>query len=140
MSNLGMGAMLHTLSGGSPKSAQDYYGKVIKTAVFNKGADDVRITFEDGVAIRIWDSGQSCCESRYMTCDDSLSDLNGKTLAEITVKPGPYTTDEYGDNHEIAFLEIKTTDGTSVSFATHNEHNGYYGGFGLSLDEIVGAE
>lgn len=135
MSNLGMGAMLHMLSGGSPKSAQDYYGRVIKTAVFNKGADDVRITFADGVTVRIWDNGRSCCENRYMTCDDSLSDLNGKTLAEINVKPGSETRDDYAE-HEIAFLEIKTTDGTSVSFTTHNEHNGYYGGFGLSIDEV----
>lgn len=136
MSDLGMGAMLHVLSGGSPKSAEDYYGRVIKTAVFNKAGNDVRVTFEDGVTIRIWDDGQSCCESRYMTCDDSLSDLNGKTLLEINVKEGPETRGEYGDDHEIAFLEIKTTDGTSVSFATHNEHNGYYGGFGLSIDEV----
>ena len=136
MSNLGMGAMLHMLSGGSPKSAQDYYGRVIKNCCFNKVEDDVRITFEDGITVRIWDSGQSCCERRYMTCDDSLGDLNGKTLAEINVKPGPNAVTEYGDAHEIAFLEIKTTDGTSVSFTTHNEHNGYYGGFGLSIDEV----
>ena len=37
---------------------------------------------------------------------------------------------EYGDDHEVAFLGIYTTKGVIVC-QTHNEHNGYYGGFSL---------
>jgi hypothetical protein len=133
MSKLGMGAMLHQLKGGSPKDASEYYGKIIKRATF--GDDEVRLEFEDGKKIKVWDDGQSCCESRYMTTDDDIKFLVGKALTDIVVKyvessePNEYT------EHEMAFLEFQTKDG-QVVFCTHNEHNGYYGGFGLSIDEI----
>lgn len=128
----GVGAMLHELSGGSKKNASDYYGKKIKKAELN--ADDFLIEFEDGTRIKISDNGQSCCEHRYLTCDDDLNSLEGNTLKGITVK---YSDADSGDDdaHEIAFLEIQT-DKNSVTFACHNEHNGYYGGFGLSVDEV----
>lgn len=128
---LGMGAMLHQLGGGSPKNASDYYGRKITNAVFKN--DQLRLTFEDGVTVKIWDDAQSCCENRYMVVDDDLTTLVGKTLKTIEVK---YVDEpvEYGD-HEVAFLEI-VTDQNVVSVATHNEHNGYYGGFGLSIDEV----
>lgn len=134
MNNLGMGAMIHMLGGGSPESADKYYGRKIKSSTF--GADMFLITFDDGVTIKITDDGQSCCESRYMTCDDDPSFLNGKTLTGITVKE---TNDDGDDCHEIAFLEVQTDQG-SITFATHNEHNGYYGGFGLSIAEIQDIE
>jgi hypothetical protein len=130
MSGLGMGAMIHQLSGGSPKSASDYYGRKITAATFDNY--DVRLTFEDGVTIHIWDNGQSCCESRYISSDDDISKLVGKTLKSIDVKDG-----SIDDEHEIAFLEFVTNeDGVVFVAASHNEHNGYYGGFGLSLDEV----
>jgi len=126
--------MLHTLGGGSPKSASDYYGKKITGAELV--GDEFRLKFDDGVEIKIWDDSQSCCESRYMTCDDEPRDLVGQKLVSIEVKEGaaPENDDEWGE-HEIAFLEIQG-DKSSIQFATHNEHNGYYGGFGLSLDEV----
>lgn len=131
--NQGIGSMIHQLSGGSPRNASDFYGKEIKEAVFNE--DEIFLTFKDGVKVRIWDDGQSCCERRYMTTDDKIEDLVGKELKSIEVKEADSTEDEYGEPHEIAFLEIKTNDG-SVVVETHNEHNGYYGGFGLSIDEV----
>lgn len=133
MSQLGIGAMLHYLSGGSENSADKYYGKKIKQAELVN--DRFNIDFEDGTKISIWDDGQSCCESRYITCDDDLSFLEGKTLTKIEVKEVTDTNneDDYGD-HEIAFLEVMVNDG-SVTFATHNEHNGYNGGFGLTITE-----
>lgn len=130
---LGLGAMLHILGGGSPKSASDYCGRTITAATFSE--EELRLTFSDGVTIRIWDNGQSCCEHRYMTCDDDVQDLVGRQLREIVVKEGPEGDSEYGE-HQIAFLEI-ATDRNSVTVCTHNEHNGYYGGFGLSLDEVA---
>lgn len=133
MSQSGIGAMLHYLSGGSANNPDQYYGKTIKKAELVD--DRFNIDFEDGTKISIWDDGQSCCESRYITCDDDLSYLEGKTLTKIEVKEVTETSDEddYGD-HEIAFLEVGTNDGV-VTFATHNEHNGYYGGFGLTITE-----
>jgi hypothetical protein len=131
---LGIGTMLHQLGGGSENSASKYYGRKIKAAEFR--GDAMRLTFEDGVTIVISDQGQSCCESRYMTCDDNPSDLIGQELRKIEVKSFDEINNDYDDCHEIAFLEIGT-DQTSITFATHNEHNGYYGGFGLNISEVV---
>ena len=133
MGNLGMGAMLHVLGGGSPKSASDYYGRKIIAA--EKVGEDLRLRFDDGKQVRIWDDGQSCCENRYMTCDDDLSKLVGGKLLRIEAKDGPDVDDPDGECHEQCFIEVGT-DECFVTLCTHNEHNGYYGGFGLSLDEV----
>lgn len=128
--------MLHELGGGSENSADKYYGRKIKAAVFEKEADAFKITFEDDVTIRITDNGQSCCEHRFMTCDDDPASLVGGTLKHIIVKEGPEPEkkeDDYGE-HDVAFLEVQT-DQCAITFATHNEHNGYYGGFGLNISE-----
>lgn len=130
--SMGMGAMIHTLGGGSPKNAEDYYGRKIKSVKLKD--NKILIKFSDGVNIKIWDDGQSCCESRYMTTDDSLSSLAGDKLVSILVKDGPSEEVDY-NHHDIQFLEIQTDKGF-VTVSTHVEHNGYYGGFGLSLDEV----
>lgn len=133
VNKLGLGAMLWQLSGGSKKNADDYYGLRIKNATF---ADDkLRIDFENGKSVVISDEGQSCCESRYMTTDDKVEDLIGGILLDITLKDAPNIEDEYGGDHEVNFMEVKT-DQAIVTFASHNEHNGYYGGICLSLDEV----
>lgn len=130
--NLGMGAMIHHLGGGSKESAEKYYGRTITNVKFEN--DTFTLTFDDGVSIDITDQGQSCCESRYMTCDDNINALIGQSLRGITVKDTEDSSGEYGDCHEICFLEVQGDKG-SVTFATHNEHNGYYGGFGLNIEE-----
>lgn len=127
----GIGAVIHELGGGSEKSASNYAGRKIINA--NHEGEVFNIDFEDGTKIQITDDGQSCCESRYLTCDDNPKDLIGQTLQGITVKFSE-TEDNY-EIHEIAFLEIQG-DKSSVTFATHNEHNGYYGGFGLNIREL----
>jgi hypothetical protein len=134
MSNLGIGAMLHELAGDSPKSAADYYGRTVKKTAFDKAKNELCLTFDDGVTVRLWDSRQSCCESRYMTCDDEVNVLEGGKLLSIEVAFGGGAKPDYGE-HEVAFLKIVTNNGT-ITVATHNEHNGYYGGFELSLDEV----
>jgi hypothetical protein len=40
-------------------------------------------------------------------------------------------TGEYGEVHEQTFLKIRTNNG-DATVVTHNEHNGYYGGFNIS--------
>jgi hypothetical protein len=131
----GIGSMLHQIGGGSPEDPKKYYGKKIICAKFEN--DSFYLEFEDGSKIRIWDDGQSCCESRYMTCDDDPKDIIGHTLRDIEIKKTDTNddNDDWGGCHEIAFLEIQTDKG-SIQFATHNEHNGYYGGFGLSVEEV----
>jgi hypothetical protein len=100
--------------------------------------DDVlRITFADGYELHISDEGQSCCESRYMTTDDVLDEYVGAVLISVSVLDAPNIEplpDESGDvstdEHEVQFLRITTSKG-DVTFATHNEHSGYYGGFSI---------
>lgn len=112
-----------------------YIGKTITDAEMD--GNSLKITFDDDVLIELSDDGQSCCEHRYMTCDDNPKDLIGSKLLSISEKEGrhlPEDEDRYG-KHEIVFLEVQT-DKTSIQLATHNEHNGYYGGFSLNIREI----
>lgn len=139
--------MLHMLGGGSEHSASEYYGRKIVAAEMRKadgisrwdanGRDSLRLTFEGGQQIAISDDGQSCCESRYMTTDDDLAKIIGGTLTRIETKDGGETGDRMEcDVHEIVFVEIGTNE-CFVTVATHNEHNGYYGGCGLTIDEVT---
>jgi hypothetical protein len=131
MSQPGIGAMLHYLSGGSEHSASEYYGRGIKDAKITD--EELVLTFLDGTEISIWDNGQSCCEHRYMTTDDDVRSLVGHNLARIEAKEGP--DGEGGDEcHEQVFVEVGTDKGF-ITIVNHNEHNGYYGGFGLTITE-----
>jgi hypothetical protein len=133
MKQIGLGAAIHYLCGGSEEDPSKYYGKIIETAFLDEENNEFRIGFDEGVKISIWDDGQSCCEHRYMRTDDDPNDLVGNKLLSIETKETKETEDKY-NVHEIVFLEIKT-DKSSIVFSNHNEHNGYYGGFGLTITE-----
>ena len=134
MSNLGLGVMINMLGGGSPHEPKEYIGKTIKEAKFET---DIFITFTDGIKIRISDEGQSCCEHRYITTDDEVSSLNGGVLVSIDLQDGDGIEKDY-DVHDTMFLKIQT-DKTCATFVTHNEHNGYYGGFSIYINEVSSA-
>lgn len=133
--SVGMGVMLHALSGGSPHRVPEYVGKRILGA--EQQGNTLRLMLE-GVTIAISDQGQSCCEYRYMRTDDDLSALVGRVLTGIEEAPEAPTRDvsEYGDVKEAMFLNILTDQGLGAQFSFHNEHNGYYGGFSLSIAEV----
>ncbi len=127
MENLGMGVMLGILGGNEETvtSIKSSLNKTIEKVELD--GDDLVIFFTDNTTLVIWDGGQSCCESRYMTTDDDLSDFSGATLLDMELK----SVDSMDDNwsvHEIQFLDVKTSEGV-FTMANHNEHNGYYGGF-----------
>lgn len=111
---------------------QVYYGKtivdveLIEIDILNGFV----IKFEDVDGIAIYDAKQECCEHRYMTTDDDLKSLIGSKLLYIEEKPGEEVESDYGNYHETMFIEIGTDKGF-VTITTHNEHNGYYGGFSL---------
>lgn len=87
-------------------------------------------TFDNGFALVLSDDGQSCCEHRYLTSDDDLESLVGSQLVSISLREVTGVDDgDYG-SHEQAFVVIQTTK-ASMTLVTHNEHNGYYGGFCL---------
>lgn len=131
MGQLGIGAMLHALGGGSENDPKRYHGQKVMSAEI---ADNrLKLGLSGGKFIEIWDNGQSCCEHRYMTCDDDVKSLVGGTLTRIEAKNAP-DLDAGGETHEQVFVEVATDKGF-ITIANHNEHNGYYGGFGLTITE-----
>ena len=92
--------------------------------------DHLTITFANGARLVLTDEGQSCCEHRYMSCDDDLPSLAGGYLDAVELAEGPDI--EGGcDCHETMFLKVRTSKG-DFTVVTHNEHNGYYGGFDIT--------
>lgn len=127
MSHPGMGVMIGML-GGNEKTVDAIKGslgkKIAKVAV-----EDNRLKFEfaDGSKLTLFDDGQSCCEHRYMVCDDDLAKFVGRKLTDFELADGP-TMEDCGEPHEVQFLKVYTSRG-SFTVSNHNEHNGYYGGF-----------
>jgi hypothetical protein len=127
---LGMGVMLCMLGGNEEtvNAVKESLGKKINRVWLDEENDTLRFELEDGSNLTLWDGGQSCCENRYMRTDDDLNEYCGSTLLDLELKSGPDQEDEYGECHEIQFLDVKTDKGI-FQMANHNEHNGYYGGF-----------
>ena len=69
--------------------------------------DNLYINFDDNTALRIWDGGQSCCEHRYMVCDDELNDYIGAKLTNVYSKPVTFTDDDWGGKHETMFVDFE---------------------------------
>lgn len=128
MTHPGFGVLLGYLGGNKEtvKTLEASKGKKIASVALR---DDVLyVGFKDGTGLRLADEGQSCCESRYMTTDDDLESFVGKEVRGYDLREGPTVTGEYEDEHEVQFLIVQTTEG-NITLETHNEHNGYYGGF-----------
>ena len=128
MSQDGFGVMIGMLAGNADSVAA-FTAAVGKTIAALRLRDDDVLLFEfsDGSKLKLSDEGQSCCERRYMRTDDDLSYYVGAILMGATIKPAPEQPDEYGV-HDVQFLEIQTDRGV-FTMSSHNEHNGYYGGF-----------
>lgn len=127
MSQPGLGVLIGYL-GGNAESVDAFtkgVGKTIESVSLEE--DALKFRFVDGYEMFIADDGQSCCEHRYMRTDDDLASFAGSVFVGAEVKDAPNEADEYGE-HEVQFLEVKTSKG-SFTMASHNEHNGYYGGF-----------
>lgn len=104
-------------------------GKTITALRLDDEMNELRFEFSDGTKLTLFDNGQSCCEHRYMRTDDNLDEYVGAQLMGAEIKDAPCVDDRYGV-HEIQFLEVQTDRGV-FTMASHNEHNGYYGGFCL---------
>lgn len=102
-------------------------------------SNDVITLKLEGGQLKITDEGQSCCESRYLTTDDDLSVKPGERLHAIELTSCDEGKLDYDEFHDIQFLEIRTSLQT-LTFSSHNEHNGYYGGFCIEacFDELPG--
>lgn len=117
------------MSGTSP-----FIGKTITKVWVDDDRHCLRLRFSDGSGVRLHDDGLSCCENRYMVCDDNLDEHIGTTIQGVELRDGQTTTSEYGDLHEVQFLVVKTSAG-AFTVSNHNEHNGQYSGF-----HVVAAE
>jgi len=127
---IGFGAALKKMFGceQSDQAVRDAIGLTI-TGVTLDHEDTLRIAFA-GSELHLADEGQSCCEKRYMRTDDDLSEFVGARFLGVEVKDAPSPDGDGYNDHEVQFLEIRTDRG-SITMASHNEHNGYYGGFAL---------
>ena len=127
--NRGMGVLLGILGGNheTVSSIKSVLGNTIEKVWLDEKDNELKFKFTNGVGIRIWDDGQSCCEYRYMVTADDLTEYQNAKLLDFELKDAPNGEDEYGE-HEIQFLDVKTDKGV-FQMANHNEHNGYYGGF-----------
>jgi len=92
-----------------------------------------QIHFTNGNILELIDNGQDCCENRYITCDDDLEGLQGQRIVSIEVAGiAEVLETNDGDSHEQVFVRIQFSR-FAVTLCTHNEHNGYYGGFCLEV-------
>lgn len=133
--HLGMGVMLNILGGNKEtvESINQSLGKEIEKVEL---IDDALIfSFKDKTIMKVWDDGQSCCETRYMTTDDDLRYYCGSIFTDIEIADAPSIADEWGE-HEVQFLKVTTSKGV-FTMETHNEHNGYYAGFSISAKIIT---
>lgn len=139
--HLGMGVMLQMLGGNedSVNALRSVIGKTIDSIELrtHNDEDSIFITTKEGEQIRLYDGGQSCCESRYARTDDDLSYHVGATIVNFETRAAAEVAkgeDDYGE-HEIEFLLIITSKGV-ITVANHNEHNGYYGGFYVKAEKM----
>lgn len=102
--------------------------------------DKLRLILANGLELFIFDDGQSCCEARWITCDDDVKDLIGAVITQINVRTAPNygeadDEDNYdiNDIHECTFVILETNRGP-FTMTTHNQHNGYYGGFNVVIE------
>lgn len=123
----GFTVMLHQLFGDNSETVKAIKESIGKTAKkITCGSDALRIYFDDKY-LSIIDDGQSCCEDRYLHTDDDLEYYVGSKILDFELLEAPDVASEYGE-HEVMFLHVKTDRGV-FTIETHNEHNGYYGGF-----------
>jgi hypothetical protein len=133
----GLGVVINALSG-NKESAELFsaaIGKKIAALSLDKGQkrDDedtvcLSFTMDDGSRFKLMDDGQSCCERRWMSTDDDLAYYIGATLLGAEVREGNGTGGK--DVHDTEFLIVHTDLG-DFTMTSHNEHNGYYGGFSI---------
>lgn len=101
---------------------------------FDIDGEEFIINFPDGRTLTISDRGQSCCEHRYMHTDDDLAAFAGAKFVSIEHRGVAY--DLPGEEYDVldcAFVLVNTSLGT-ITLASYNHHNGYYGGWHLVVE------
>lgn len=108
-----------------------YLGDVIIKLLISE-EKSLNMYFSHGLRyLCIFDAGQTCCESRWMTCDDPLDEHIGARFMGVELL-GDFSEKIDGGKKEVQFLRVITSAG-SFRLCMHNEHSGYYGGFSPSI-------
>lgn len=129
--HLGMGTEIDMTiyRSGTVDNYKNSLGKTIKALELVD--NQLLFTFDDDSKIRVFDDGQDCCETRYMSTDDNMADHLGAKLERIEIKDAPDIIDD-NEVHAVQFLEVTTSNGC-LTLANHNEHNGVMAVSGLRL-------
>lgn len=130
MAHPGIGVMINMLSGYREEEVdilRESVGKEIKG--LSVSDDALKLSF-DTHTLRIYDDGQSCCEYRYMRCDDDLDGFVGATFMGADQRDMQSKVGKYDESKDQQALLVNTSLGT-FTVMNYNEHNGYYGGFFL---------
>lgn len=116
------------------KNLDKFLGKTISSVSLTD--NKVKFIFTDNTIMLLCDTDQQCCENRYFTTDDDLSEYSDSVLYNVIIKDCIYKNEYYPEednsNRDVQFLEVITNHG-SITFASHNEHNGYYSGFNIEV-------
>lgn len=124
----GVGVLLCEMA--SHEAAREPLRTGLRIASLGITDDALTVRFEDGTGYQFEDMGQSCCEHRYMRSDDKPEEFVGATFMGAEIADAPDAPGQYGDEHEVQFLRVLTDRGPFVA-SSHNEHNGFYGGFAV---------
>ena len=118
------------------KTSFNTYRKALGQTIRKISCDYETLTllFENGHGITITDSGQSCCEHRYMVCDDDTRSYVGATLLGMDLADVPEVLEEWPFSREVQFLRIHTSRGTIV---VSNHNDGRYIGFCIEINAIA---
>ena len=108
-----------------------YYGQKILSASLDE--EGLTLSLGNGKIIMLWDDQPICSERRYMSSDDDIQSLVGSTLTRVEARESPTDYDVW-EVHETCFLEVGMNHGF-ITLVNHNEHNGYYGGFNVAIEE-----
>ena len=125
---------------------QDALNREIYNVEFKK--DILIIKFSDDTGIILKDNELSCCEKRYLSCDDELSSFCYKTekifqvkypifygieINDVNTYADPSYNEKENDNHSVQFMKINTSEGTFTVCAHSKDHNGYYDKFDIQI-------
>src|SRR5262249_17241123 len=140
MGQPGMGVLIHRLFGGGGQRALLALESVLNKSIasITQSDKDVQVRMADGSGVSLYDDGQLCCESRYMRSDDKPEDFVGAVLRNIELRDALNVESEW-DEHEVQFL-VLVTDRGNYTVSSHNEHNGYYGGFAITCAPLESPE
>lgn len=117
------------------KNLDMFLGKTISNVTITDD-DKVKFIFTDNTIMLLCDTERQCCEERYFTTYDDLTSYAGDTLIDVILKSysckHDYSPNKDNTNHDIQFVEV-VTNKSCITFASHNEHNGYYSGIDIEL-------